>query len=304
MKRNGSIMGKSLSRIGTPKAENPGILSFNFMRFGYSGEHGRKMYVKPHVHQEYELLIADSGLYTCAVNGVWMDFEPGQGILVKPGDEHEDEYGPDVRFYVMAFSIRASGFDEGQASVFREDSSPIDQRFERGVGLHREAMSRYEEARDFSPDFLGQIQDSLLLLLFWNIIRCFEPEYMNPSFYEVSQAHSFPNQLNRMFRSNMHDMLTVAEMADKMLMSESTFAHTCKEIIGISPYKAYMKAKMERACHFLEDSDWTMKEISNELGFKDQYTFSRTFKNHFGISPRAWRNKSGGKGQDAGLVRG
>ncbi len=284
-------MKRPVRLIGTPKSESPGILSFNFMRFGFSGRHKQKMYVKPHTHQEYEMLIADTGLYSCGVNGVWMDFEPGQGIFVKPGDEHEDEYDAGVRFFVMGFKIRASGFDEAQASIFREDSSPQEQRFIRGMQFHRELMKQYEDAENYSPDFLGQIQDSLLSLFFWNIIRSMDPEHLNPSFYQISQAQSFPNQLYRMFRSHMHDMLTVAEMADEMLMSESTFAHTCREILGISPYKAYMKAKMERACHFLEDSDWTLKEISNELGFKDQYTFSRTFKNHFGVSPRTWRNK-------------
>jgi AraC-like DNA-binding protein len=177
--------------------------------------------------------------------------------------------------------------------VFRHDCSPADQRFETGTGLHRDLLARYEKAHEESRDFLGQIQDGLLSLYFWHVIRSMEPESFNPGFFEISHAQSFPNQLYRMFRGHMHDMLTVRDMADAMLMSESRFAHTCREILGIPPYRAFMNMKMERACHFLRNSGWSVKEISNELGFKDQYTFSRAFKNRYGVSPRNWRRGTG-----------
>lgn len=48
-------------------------------------------------------------------------------------------------------------------------------------------------------------------------------------------------------------------------------------------------ARIEAACHYLENSNLSLKEISEKCGYANQYYFSTSFKKNKGISPSAYR---------------
>ena len=52
-----------------------------------------------------------------------------------------------------------------------------------------------------------------------------------------------------------------------------------------SPYERLLRLKMQHGARMLEACEVQIKELSNQLGFTDQFHFSRTFKKVFGISP-------------------
>ena len=47
--------------------------------------------------------------------------------------------------------------------------------------------------------------------------------------------------------------------------------------------------KMEHACHLLDTSQMSVKEVAASLGYEDQLYFSRVFSKTIGLSPRAYR---------------
>ncbi len=49
---------------------------------------------------------------------------------------------------------------------------------------------------------------------------------------------------------------------------------------------------MQKASQLLKETNLTMKEISEEMGYPHQYTFSRTFKGIMGVSPKGFRERS------------
>lgn len=52
-----------------------------------------------------------------------------------------------------------------------------------------------------------------------------------------------------------------------------------------TPYRHLMYLKMNRAAQLLMDRGMLVKEAAAELGFTDQYNFSRAFRGVFGLSP-------------------
>ena len=46
---------------------------------------------------------------------------------------------------------------------------------------------------------------------------------------------------------------------------------------------------MHIAVNFLVSTTMPIKEISNHVGYNDQLTFSKAFKNKFGMSPKSYR---------------
>jgi AraC-like DNA-binding protein len=53
-----------------------------------------------------------------------------------------------------------------------------------------------------------------------------------------------------------------------------------------------MTFKVQRACQLLQNGNQTIKAIAYQLGFFDQYHFSKLFKQIIGVSPKIFRSKN------------
>ena len=61
--------------------------------------------------------------------------------------------------------------------------------------------------------------------------------------------------------------------------------------MGISPQEYLMQCKLKRAAELLTETDYPVQEVSRLVGYDNPLTFSKTFKNFYGLSPKNYRNK-------------
>ena len=59
----------------------------------------------------------------------------------------------------------------------------------------------------------------------------------------------------------------------------------------LTPYQYLMRHKMKHAADLLSHPAMMVKQVAGELGFADQYQFSRAFKRTFGLSPAEFRKR-------------
>ncbi|XBH23217.1 helix-turn-helix domain-containing protein [Jonesiaceae bacterium BS-20] len=59
---------------------------------------------------------------------------------------------------------------------------------------------------------------------------------------------------------------------------------------GVLAY--HTSIKMERARQLLDTSTLSIASIASELGYRDQFYFSRHFKSAHGVSPSAFRQRT------------
>ena len=83
-------------------------------------------------------------------------------------------------------------------------------------------------------------------------------------------------------------------------MSKSDFCYQDAKNMGITFSKYIMQRKMSHACHFLETTTWSVDRIAHELGFCDISHFIQRFKAIEGMTPRAYRLRSGKSSGDSG----
>lgn len=88
--------------------------------------------------------------------------------------------------------------------------------------------------------------------------------------------------------------LDLDTLATQTGLSRNHFANKYKKLTGISPIKHFINLKMEHACHLLDISNRSAKQISNDLGYNDPLYFSRVFKKVIGISPTEYRQRQRG----------
>lgn len=118
--------------------------------------------------------------------------------------------------------------------------------------------------------------------------------FKNSSLNELPKLPTDPKHVELISDINreLSIKMTVGDMAKQCGHSISVFTRNFKLDIGISP-KAYLhKQVVEHAAKLLVITDLSVKEISNQLDFKDNLYFSRFFKKHYGISPKEYRSKN------------
>lgn len=85
---------------------------------------------------------------------------------------------------------------------------------------------------------------------------------------------------------NDHPVSYYAKTAN---LSVSRFIRKFKSTMNISPLKYVEKIRMDKSKELLTDTDLTIYEISEVVGYNDPFYFSKVFKRNTGLSPSAYR---------------
>ncbi len=85
--------------------------------------------------------------------------------------------------------------------------------------------------------------------------------------------------------------MDVRRAAQVMGTSYEAFRKRFRKLAGRSPGRFRTSLLMERACQMLTDPDIMLREVSDELGFCDEYHFSRQFSKTVGWSPSEYRSR-------------
>lgn len=89
----------------------------------------------------------------------------------------------------------------------------------------------------------------------------------------------------------MADALTVRDLAAVAGLSPSRFAHVFRRMLGVPPLRHLHALRMRRAQQLLEESSLPIRDVMQQVGWKDPSHFSKDFKRRFGVSPRRYRDR-------------
>ena len=90
--------------------------------------------------------------------------------------------------------------------------------------------------------------------------------------------------------NNLNDKLTVERVAEISGYSSRHFQKLFKATTGESVGIYIRKRKMILAAQLLLDSELTITEIYCKIGYAEPFTFNRTFKKTYLLSPTQFRN--------------
>lgn len=153
---------------------------------------------------------------------------------------------------------------------------------------------------------------------FWNILR--EMEQKNTGFQDVCQA-CMEMLVIRLMRSrdlsvpaeprtasgnqqcaavkhyiDLHfkESLSLGQLAEKAHMDKYYLAHTFKQEYGVSPINYLITRKIVESKYLLAETNLSLAQISQMLGFSSPSYFSQAFRKTQGISPMDYRKNARG----------
>jgi len=90
-------------------------------------------------------------------------------------------------------------------------------------------------------------------------------------------------------RENLHEQVTVDDLAVKALMSPRSFARHFREVTGTTPRAWLLNQRLHRAEELLETGDVPVEEIAHQVGFGTAAALREQFVRRRGVAPRDYR---------------
>jgi AraC-like DNA-binding protein len=106
---------------------------------------------------------------------------------------------------------------------------------------------------------------------------------------ESQRNERLVQEAQRLLASNLAHPLSPERIAKELHVGYSFFRRLFKTQTGFSPKQYRLQIRFRRACDFLRNTDLTIKEISQELGYDSPYHLSTDFRKRQRASPTVWR---------------
>jgi AraC family transcriptional regulator len=95
----------------------------------------------------------------------------------------------------------------------------------------------------------------------------------------------------RHIEAHADETVTLDELAAMAAMSKYHFLRVFQRIVGMTPYQFLLNCRMRQAASRLCASSEPVSHIAYAAGFGDLSTFNRRFRDTFGFSPKAFRDR-------------
>lgn len=151
-------------------------------------------------------------------------------------------------------------------------------------------LNHYGEMH-LSKDILESYLRMMLLLICEDLLH---HENMSIKDEKVSTGHDKElfNRFLMFLGKQQQKKQKVAFYADLLNITPKHLSTICKRVSDKSPSRWITESVMQDCYMLLKDSDLSVKEISNRLGFPNSSFFGQYFREEAGITPLAYRNKN------------
>ena len=93
------------------------------------------------------------------------------------------------------------------------------------------------------------------------------------------------------FNENYNTKISIDDYAESLHINTNWFIHNFKQYAGMSPVQYILSLRMVDAQSLLEWTNYSIKEISEIVGYENQLYFSRVFKKEIGKLPVQYRKE-------------
>ncbi len=249
-------------------------------------------------HDYLELIIPTSGSGQFRMGGHTMKFEEGDLLVVENLKLHGvtesiGEHRSIVIFFMpeLVFNPGSVACDYDFLSPFfgrRPNEEPMLSRESEGaVAVHRaliELIDAYLVDRDAATCKLR------LLNVLNELRKCMGTSRLSKDHYKERQRRvDGLAPVLKHLREHFAEQMSLEEAAGRAGMSRTLFKNCFKEVTGTTFTRYRIHLRLTKAAQLLKESELSVGEVAQSVGFSDQSYFDRRFRERFGCTPRDYR---------------
>ena len=267
-------------------------IKLNFLDSNRTEAQNKAIY-KKHTHINYEMIIAEKGVYQSAVNDSILKMNEDDVIIIQPGQTHEDFLQKGTIWYTFHFCLNAE--NNMNFLIFDKNTRPHEQIL-RLSGTDKDfikTMIRLFESESKSDIYKNYlIHNALFKTIFRKLISLYPPDVLNEYFNSHHMLQQEAAKIISIFNKNLSKQPSLEDLCKLCAMSRSSLHRACQIYFNMPPRKAFQHYKMNHIVEFIKKNpDTSIKELSVIFGFKNQFHFSRMFKQETGYYPSLLRLK-------------
>ena len=106
---------------------------------------------------------------------------------------------------------------------------------------------------------------------------------------EMGWNEQVANEIKYYISNHLNSSLRLQELADVVSISACHLSKIFKQATNQTITNYIQQCKIEKAIELLLSTTLSISQIASQLGFYDQYHFSKTFKAYTGFAPTVYR---------------
>lgn len=258
--------------------------------------------IKQRIIYDYELIYIEKGEFIFNYDGVDYDCSAGQFILIRPAIPHsftclsENLYQPHIHFDMIydldskKIPVSFKDIDEftnEEKKLIRKDIFGDYPRLPFVTFSNKDkVLELFYEISSSKNNGNGLYYKAKLTEIINMLISSNFPDlFCDSAKHEYNVVHQIKDYINAGQGLDM----SLGEYEKQFSYSRFYLERQFKKQFGVNIIEYRNKKRMQKACELLKLN--SVSAVSGELGFSSIYSFSRTFKTKFGVSPTEYKER-------------
>lgn len=225
----------------------------------------------------------------------------GDIYLSLPGEIHNghaDDSDP-FRYFYIGFGFDTANSEYGRFAhvqrMFDQVRVPV---AADKFGLETPFLGIFNELinlKEFSDELIKSYIDQIIFLAYRNFFDSWEKAYSRQSDIDANQdiVYEIIHRIDRNLENGT--IIKLPQLGEALGYSYSHLSHLFSQKTGLTIKQYLNRKRFEKAVEWLKESDYSITEISDKLGYQSIHTFSKAFRKSYGLSPTDYQQMIGNR---------
>lgn len=237
----------------------------------------------PYIREKYVIHVVTAGKGIYRVNGNEYELTEGMMFVIYPG----------VETYYQADKMTPWSYTWIGFTGYRADTVVSSMGFskDRPVAALRDckdicaSIDMLLDTRKMTPGDILKRTGGLYFTLSLMIDNSLEA--MPVRYYAQIK---YVNMAAEIIAASYNKKIKIQEVADRVGINRSYLTNIFKREMNMSPQEFLINFRLEKAAEMLRESEEPVGSIASSVGYTDALTFSKAFKQKYGVTPTEFRN--------------